>query len=371
MIRTQFCQKASRLLLAALSASAVSSQALADDLSNIFSVSGFGTLGFVHSSLHSADYSSSSIQPDGSGATRRFDVANNSRFGIQLGARVTDKLLATVQVIAENGSDNHFGPHLEWANVKYAFTPEFSVRVGRIDLPTFMNSEYRNVGYAFPWTRLPVELYNTQPVTSSDGADVSYRSAFLGASNTIRMAYGHTSFRIYPGSLRFEGKNIVDVDDTIEAGNFVVHAGFLHATVDIESYLAHQAGNVFTLGASYDPGAWFVQGEIARTTVAEVTPGYLSGYIAAGVRFAKLTTFITYSHSQSLDKPISIANYDTGQRDLGVGVRWDVMKDVDLKVQFDHVWVPSNSTGSFINYQPGYQTGSGSNIVSATLDFVF
>ncbi|MGV7241289.1 hypothetical protein [Caballeronia sp. M23-90] len=60
-----------------------------------------------------------------------------------------------------------------------------------------------------------------------------------------------------------------------------------------------------------------------------------------------------------------------GQKDISFGLRWDVVKNVDLKVQYDHVWLPANSTGSFINFQPNYQLGSGTNVISAALDFVF
>jgi hypothetical protein len=367
----KFHLRRNALLLALAGCNVIPSTAFAEDSSSIFSVSGFGTLGVTHSSLSSADYTSSSIEPNGAGATRNYDVANNSKFGVQVSAKATDKLSAVVQVIAQNGYDNTFRPRVEWANVKYSFTPNFSVRAGRIDLPTFMNSEYRNVGYAFPWTRLPVEVYNTQPLTSSDGADASYRFGLFEASNTVRVTYGHSSFHINPGMVRIEGKNAIGIDDTIEAGSFTGHAGYLHATVDIEPYLHHQVANVYTLGASYDPGMWFLQGELARVTVSQITPGYLSGYVSAGVRYAKTTVFVTYSLLHSLDHQTTIPNYNLGQRDLGVGARWDFMKNVDLKVQFDHVWVPANSTGTFINYQPSYQTGSGSNIVSATLDFVF
>lgn len=344
--------------------------ARADDEPRIFTLSGFGTLGMTHSSLDTADYMSSSLQPNGSGATRRYDFENDSKFGLQLTARVTDKLSAVVQVIAQHEYDNTLKPRLEWANVKYAFTPDFSVRVGRIEVPTFLNSEYRNVGYAFPWVRLPVEMYNTQPLTNSDGADISYRFGARGVSNTVRVIYGYSTFHVNPGMFRTEGKNILGFDNTIEIGNFTGHFGYQHATVNLP-FLTKQPVNVYSIAASYDPGQWFVQSELARVTVEQVTPGYVSGYLMGGVRYAKATFFATYAQAHGLGHPTAIPNYNNGQRDVSVGVRWDFMRNIDLKVQYDHVWLPSNSTGTFINQQPGYRLGSGSNVFSAALDFVF
>ncbi len=344
--------------------------ARADDAPKMFTLSGFGTLGMTHSSLDTADYVSSPLEPNGAGASRKYDFENDSKIGLQLSARLTDKLSAVVQVISQHEYDNTFKPRLEWANVKYAFTPDFSVRVGRIELPTFLNSEYRNVGYAFPWVRLPVEMYNTQPLTNSDGADVAYRIAARGISNTVRFVYGYSVFHVNPGAFRTEGKNILAFDDTVEIGNFTGHVGYQHASVKLP-FLADQPVNVYSIAAAYDPGAWFVQAELARVTVEQVTPGYISGYVTGGVRYAKATFFATYAQSHGLNRPTAIPNYNNGQRDVSIGARWDVVKNIDLKLQFDHVWVPSNSTGTFLNQQPGYQLGSGSNVFSAALDFVF
>jgi hypothetical protein len=114
----------------------------------MFTLSGFGTLGMTHSSLDSADFTSTAFEPNGSGHSRAYDFADDTKLGVQLIGRFTDKLSAVVQVVSEQRYDNTFTPQIEWANLKYAFTPDFSVRIGRIELPTFLNSDYRNVGYA-------------------------------------------------------------------------------------------------------------------------------------------------------------------------------------------------------------------------------
>lgn len=116
----------------------------------MFSFSGFGTLGVVHSSQDQADFTDSVWKPNGAGHRHDWSADVDSRLGLQIIANVTPKLSAVLQVVAEQNYDNSYRPHVEWANIKYAFTPDFDVRVGRIAMPTFLVGDYRKVGYAVP-----------------------------------------------------------------------------------------------------------------------------------------------------------------------------------------------------------------------------
>jgi hypothetical protein len=59
------------------------------------------------------------------------------------------------------------------------------------------------------------------------------------------------------------------------------------------------------------------------------------------------------------------------QSTVSLGARWDAVKNVDLKVQFDHTRLGADSNGTLINVQRGFQPGGTVNVISATLDFVF
>ncbi|MGI4857350.1 MAG: hypothetical protein ACRYHA_10685 [Janthinobacterium lividum] len=346
------------------------SHACAAGLDDIFSVSGFGTLGVTHSSLDTADFSSNALAPSGAGHSHRYDVTNGTMLGVQVDAQFTDKLSAVVQVVAEQRYDNSYRPTIEWANVKYAFTPDFSVRVGRIELPTFLNSDYKNVGYANPWVRVPAEVYNNEPITHSDGADLSYRLRLGDASNTVRMLYGYSSFHLDPGANRATGRGVVGLFDTVEYGAWTARVGYMHGTVKL-SGLDAKAVTVYSTALAYDPGTWFLQTEVARVSTQDLTPGYLSGYVTAGYRMGHFTPYVTYAQAHSLGHTTLVVNTNAGQRDLSAGVRWDVYKNVDLKLQFDHIWLPADSSGSFIDIQPQYRLGTGTNVLALVLDFVF
>ena len=346
------------------------SPAHAEDVFSMFALSGFGTFGATYSSLRTADYAGVAFEPYGAGASRSIDFADDSRVGVQLTAKFTSKLSALVQVVSHNNYDNTFTPTLEWANLNYAFTPDLNVRAGRIELPTFLASDDREVGYANPWVRVPPELYDVEPISYSDGIDGSYRMHIGPVTNTVHLIFGESTFHVVPGPLRVKGTGIFGVFDTVEYRALTTHVGYLHAHVSVP-FQSQMPTSVYSAGASLDMERWFLQGELARVTVSGLTPGYEAGYVTAGLRVGKFTPYATYAVEHSLDRPVISPNFNTGQRAASAGVRWDFAKNFDLKVQYDRVWTPAGSTGLFMNEQPNFQLGSGTHVVTATLDFVF
>ena len=93
--------------------------------------------------------------------------------GLQATANFAPNFSGVVQVITQQRFDDSYVPTIEWANLKYQFTPDLSARIGRIALPTFLVSDYRTVGYAIPWIRTPVLGIST----ASAGSHGSVRCA--------------------------------------------------------------------------------------------------------------------------------------------------------------------------------------------------
>lgn len=117
------------------------------------------------------------------GFTHAWSTDVDSRLGAQVTAHLTRKLAAVVQFIAEQNYDNTYRPHVKWANIKYQFTPEASVRIGRSVQLTFLFSDTRKVGYANPWIRVPSEVYFLVPISNGDGVDASYKRFALEISS--------------------------------------------------------------------------------------------------------------------------------------------------------------------------------------------
>lgn len=360
---------ASMSLICAAAIACCASDAHAQDDPSMFALSGFGTFAATHSSLSAADFASNQFQASGAGASRNVDFEDDSKLGLQLQAHLTKKISALVQVVAREDYASRFRPTLVWANINYAFTPDFNVRVGRVEMPNFLAADYSEVGYALPWVRVPRALYNLEPVTSSDGIDASYRMHFGSVTDTIRVIAGTTTFHT-PGPFRARGTGVLGLFDTIERGPLTWRVAYMHAHLQLP-FGPLSSTTVYMTGVSLDMSQWFVQAEIARQTATGLSPGYIGGYATAGVRIARVTPYVTYAQAHSLDHTTAVPNMNFGERDLSAGVRWDFAKNFDLKVQYDHVSAPANSTGWFTNFGPGFHLGPSANVVTAAVDFVF
>ena len=414
--RTRYCLQ--RLIVTAMlwHPAAVLASA-ADPGASMFSFSGFGTLGLVHSSQDRADFTDNIFEADGAGYTRPWSPVVDSRVGAQIVATFTPQLTAMLQVISQQNYDGSFTPHVEWANVTYQFTPDFSLRVGRIVLPSFLFSDSRYVGYATPWVRLPVELYTLVPVSSSDGVDVSYSIYSGSVQQTLMGTYGATNPTLTNGT-EDRARRQWTLSDTIEFGALTAHLTYQQANLTIDAlhslisafrqfgsqgaaladtYDAYNRRLTFVgIGAMYDPGSWFLAGEWGTTNLHSALGKSTAWYASSGYRMGKLKPYLTYgglvANSNRSDPglnasglPPSLAGQAAGlngalnailgsiadQRTISAGARWDFVKNVDLKIQCDHTRLGAGSPGTLVNLQPGFQSGSTVNLISVAIDFVW
>ena len=386
----------------------------------MFSFDGFGTLGVVHSSEDNAQFTGSGLTPTGAGFGHSWSAAVDSLVAAQLTANLTSKLTAVLQVVSEQNYDNTYNPHLEWANVKYQFTPDFDVRIGRTALPVFMLTDTRLISYSNPWVRLPVELYDLVPVTSNDGVDGSYRMPIGAGSNTVQLTAGgsDTRFPFEDGTGTLHARGLRTLTDTFEEGFATLRVTYGRSRVTIAAFdplfdgfrqfgpqgvaIADRYGvdnrivNFLGVGASYDPGKWFVMSELGHFS-SHSLPGDETGwYVSGGPRLGKFTLFATYAarkeESNRSDPGLpemglppaqaaaaaelnAILNEELAsiaiQRTISTGVRWDFAKDLDFKLQADHTRHGAGSPGILQDLQPGFKPGGTVNLISVALDCVF
>ncbi len=353
----------------------------ADDGSkSMFTFSGFGTVGVSHSSQRMGDYVIDSTVPKGAGRSHAWDWGNDTRLGAQLSAEFSPSVTAVVQVISEYQYDSTYRPTIEWANVKYAFNPNFYVRAGRIALPTFLNSDTRKVGYSYPWIHPPAELYRQLAITNSDGVDAMYRTSFGEAGNALRIISGQS--KLERATSTSTARGLWGVFDTVEYGAALFRIGYQER----ESSSANRVTGVtgpwvwysdLSVGASYDPGNWFVMAEwIQRKSTQKKDAMYVSG----GYRIDRLTPYATYSRASAssflptatMPTAAAIQFSRRSESTVSLGTRWDFMKNTDFKVQYDQVRLSADSNGDLANVPAGVKLyGARFHVVSFVVDFVF
>lgn len=387
-----------------------------------FSFSGYGTVGVARSDNDRADYLVDAFKPSGPGYTREWNPEVDSRIAGQVTATFTPRITGVVQVIVQQRHDESWEPTVEWANVKWQVTDDFSVRGGRVVLPVFMVTDTRRVGYANPWVRPPVEVYSMVPVTYSDGLDASWKLAMGGGSTTFQLTAGRSDSK-FPNSSGFdagkaEARDLWALNGTWERGPFTARVNYGEAKLTISAFepyfdafrqfgppgeaiaarygLKDRRVDFLGFGANYDPGSWFAMGEWAHFDTHSAVGAKKAWYVSGGYRFGKFTPYATYADLKpegptsdpglnltGLPPPVAAVGAQLNamlnaqlavipqQSTASLGVRWDVLRNAALKAQWDYVRVGENSVGTFTNFQPGFRPGGRVNLFSLALDFVF
>jgi hypothetical protein len=387
--------RATSLSLALLLATPLA--AAAQDADSMFSFSGFGTIGAVHNSEDQADFATD-FGPDGAGYSDSWSAKPDSRLGFQVDARFSERFSAVVQLLSEYDYTGSHKPEVTLAHVKYAFNPALSVRLGRLVAPTFMLSDYRKVGYAMPWLRPPVEVYNNY--IEIDGGELMYKFNVGSTAMTLQLVAGSSD------------EGMIELDDTVglvaraEFGNSTLTAGHSKTTLSlaadpgVDAMLAlyqpafpglasrfHLADNDVTfsaLGYAYDPGTWFARTEVTRVGADDgMVASTTNIYASAGYRIAAFTPYVTLGKVKvnspltlGAGDPIGVVNAilaggNQGRRSITVGTRWDFRENFALKLEATHVDANAGSDGGLTNLQPGFQRGGSYNLLSAAVDFVF
>jgi hypothetical protein len=383
-----------------------------------WALSGYGTLGVVHSNEREADYTSSVLRYSGAGKTNVWSHDVDSRLGAQLDVTFDKRWSAVLQVVSEQNLKNNYHPRVEWANVKFQATPDLALRVGRIALPVFLSADYRQVGYAYPWVRPPVESYGSMPISSSDGIDATWRWSAGPVRNASQFMFGHDNLaQVAP--VKGHASRIVGVANTSDWGALTVHANLVAAelTLDIGAPLFqgfqafgpagqaisdgyavdHKHVSVANIGANYDPGPWFLMGELGRTRTRSLLGETRSGYVSAGWRSGAFTPYAVYSQVRSTGPTRSdglplgylpaayqpqAAALNAGlnttllasfpqQSTVSAGVRWDLHANAALKLQYDRVTPRTGSVGTLINTTPAFRSDHAIGVTSFTFDFVY
>lgn len=394
---------------------------------DVFRVSGFGTVGVVHADAPQGwSYRRDIGQPGHSGSTRA-DV--DSRLGLQLNYAPSVQFELVGQVLATRRSKHAAASDsIEWAFAAYRPQPDVALRIGRVNVDQFLLSEYRNVGFAYRFARPPVEFYATLP-TSLDGADATRVWNLADAQWRLKAFVG----RAHSGDLSIAAgvdvSPVVGVMAAREADGLLLRVGLTSARLRTETpalgplfdaldslgslpvpEVAAQASALRSeldfagarviyanFALNYDVEDWQWTIEAAHISGQRLVSS-VAGYAGVGRRFGALTLFAGVGRTRGSARPVEVpawgaaltpvlgaataqqiqalgeaasdaANMGTAnQRSLSLGLRWDLHPQMAVKLQWDRVRI--GAFGGRLWANPSVDAGR-ANVSSAVLDFVF
>ncbi|MCQ4294275.1 porin [Pseudomonas stutzeri] len=359
---------------------------------------GFGTVGFTHLGGED-DGRSYGIQGQTNDSWRGDQL---SKFGAQLSYGITDTLGVTVQATAKAQQDE-WKANLEWAYLSLQANDQLMLRAGRLRSPVYMYSESLDVGYSYPWLRLPDEVYSQVQVTNYEGIDAVY---------TVPLSYGSVTFQVAGGQAKNRDYYAYDEQFDIDYGNLfgasvslstndfgMLRIGYVEAdiktditgTVDATAIgfgandplsllnLNKEKGKFTSIGYQYDNGTWISSNEwTSRLIENDGMEAIDSFYLMGGRRFGDFLPHVTYAQ---LD--------DNGGRQSSwtLGLNYQAAPTVVVKGEYKRVDTKNGYDGVFtrsaqevfdneVNGRFGGPVGTPArnydgDIVSVGVDFVF
>jgi hypothetical protein len=340
-------------------------------------LSGYGTAGGSFTS--DSSYAYRHDLSEYTGASNDLDIGLESRIGVQAVFDFGAQFSVTVQEVARERGDKTFDPGTEWFYAQYTPSSDWTLRLGRVALGTFLLSDSRLVGYADPWFHGPNEVYAQEPFQFVDGGQAIWHKRLGEFGVTLQSSYGNTlaDEKAFGTTVVLTGHDVFNASAAFEAGNFLVRVAQTQLVYPVNVALgAHLSVNFnehdkFTsLGLQYDDGRALVLSE--WTTRSEslapiVNLPVLIGqawYVAGGWRFGKLTPLLMLANS----KPeLSLATPAGSYTSESVTLRYDVAHNVALKAQ-----VTRAAAGNFWYWTTSQPAATGYvDIFAVGADFVF
>lgn len=387
--------------------------ALSKFIDDAVSLSAFGTLGGAWFSNEHANYQQGN-QRVGPGLTHDIDLGLDSRLGAQLNVAVTPSTLITAQTVVERLADNKFMPRLTQANLRQEITDDLAVRIGRIQSPLFLASDYRLANFSNPWVRTPGVLYNIYPITHLDSGEFTYRLDSDIGQFSLNAGYGWVSYP-FPTNSQNSATTDLNLDDVIYAnlkldnGPWRFKLSWLHARVYTQlqeldqlvnaigffdraaanaASLDHRGVGIYTAGFTYDADNWLVMSEwgIARFDKTSVLNDKHGGYLTVGYHLDRWTPQITVGYQATTDRrihsphplidPIFVGLHQgqrTDYRTLALGLNYAATESVIIRGQADLIEPMGNSYGPYLKTDSHYQFDDpGVDVLfSLSVDFVY
>ena len=378
---------------------------------SLFLVSSLVASDFTTSLNYFGNLTGSSINQNGyeinsvtnSNINNSINFSSYSKLGGQLSI-YNDNFSFMLQTLLYKNKDKN-KIELTWLNVKYKLNNNFSIRLGRMHLTTFLNSNTLDVDYVHLWTKAPVEIYSVLPLRSFDGVEINYEKVIDNYYIDLKITpFGTSSKNVYilTNSINAKLKEIKAIALSIQKGNLIFNASYTSGKYnmsseyitglsqiiaglgavdnDVSSYSYDNKKIEFlVLGIDYNYNNFSFSSEMVKVKSDSLAPDMKAYYLMLSYRYKKFTPFVILAENKN-DKDfynvdnITIPTYlppvnynslikaksglesilysmNSSQKTVSLGFRYDYKVGIAFKAQLDRI--------SFNNY--GNNPASGLN----------
>ncbi|MGB5965283.1 MAG: hypothetical protein WBF77_00940 [Sulfurimonadaceae bacterium] len=272
---------------------------------------------------------------------------NNSVFTVQLEADLSDDLTFVAQGVLSNHKtqevDYNLQPSLELLYISYDFGHDLLLKAGEMKIPFLKGLELKNVGYAYLWSSPKVPNSGVNGFESYRGVDLLHHHYLNGFEFEAELSLGQTVNENsaiddkYYGLLGLEmnyeqswvrttlGEVIFDFYDPNGARLIEENSKMFFASIESEVKLS---ATIMNMGYTYSQ--------------TEMIPNDRILYASLAYAFDDLTPYLLYTNKRlvaaqtppplNFSQPIQKEESDR----YAVGMRYDFMKQMDLKVEYEY-----------------------------------
>ncbi len=312
-----------------------------------------------------------------------FDTRSN-HVGVQIYSGLTDKVSVTLGLTAEGGqSDYQVEP--EWAYGTYQFNDDWGLRMGRYKGPFYMVSDYRDVGYAYPWVRPPEEVYSTNPIKSLNGLDLVFQKSHQNVNYLLEL-YGGSAKNTGLINANFAGGNpnqtvgfetydSLGFNASVGTEAVTFRAGYYSTKVEVPDFgIANESGSFAGLGLIVDWRNLVLYSEyIQRDTdpaLVQAFPDQNAWYVTLGYRYRTLLPYVTFAE---LDEGADKTGFALRQSSAALGLRWDIDDAAAIKFEAKQIDPDESNFGGGpvkVGLWDAPQADKG-NVYTITFDTIF
>ncbi len=363
---------------------------------------GFGTLGVTRSDDANVQYVRDLSQPKG--ADKSWTAKIDSLLGLQANIHFSPQTEGVLQTVSRYHYDGSYNPELTWAFLRHNFSPDFSLRAGRLGTEFYMLGDSRLVGYSNLTLRPPPDFYGSLVFSYIDGFDVSATfpvssgllsgKLFAGLSpekapfspgiewnqRGSALLGGYLDYQNGPWQMRLSHAQVRFNHETPTDEML----GFPYLSLVPGMAMADRWARFSSIGLVYDEGPLNLQ--LMLNQIKQDSPAYAdskAGYALAAYRLGEVTPYLGISRSLTNAETLPSSPFPgvnaltlslvsksyMDQHTYTVGGRWDFQKNLALKAQVDWIRGQPSSLFLFKNTQPGWDGNM--TVFSLALDFVF
>lgn len=374
---------------------------------------GFGTASLSCFSSDDADYITNN-QPKGPGISGRCDTGLDSLLGLQFDAEIAQQFEFGLQIIADRNADASYDPDVSVAQLRWHASDALTFRIGRMPTPTFLHSEDRQVRFAMPWVRPPLEVYGLIPTLYNDGAefvlDTQWNNWHLEWQGGISRFDFEIPELITKGALTdVETKNMY-LNVLIRNPNTLIKLGYFKFKVTAPSTatdalfdalrmfggpsgaelasdleIKNSDSHLISIGIRHETNNWLAMSEFAYRTIDSYLRDQYGAYATIGYHFDSWMPYVTlarrWSKGPSTDDRAGaftqsvedLLAFKFDSTSISFGLSRELSERMTLKMQADWIQPDDNSRGLFINNSADYDLDNPDSdwLLTLSLDFVF